>query len=238
MEGEPFDSGGWFDEVMPRPPARSTTTAPRLSLRAPRGATLVAEPRLLDGDHREGERYERADLDGGELAGITLQECVLEGVSLNDTDLRGARFIECAFQDLFAPVFRAPRSSWRETSLRSTRWGSAELYDSTLDSVHLDGGKLDYVNLRAARLTDVLVSGCIIGELDLTGVRATRLALTDCTIGALTLDGAQLRDTDLRTSSFRGIQGIDGLRGATVDEYQLQLLAPFLAESMGLRVEG
>ncbi|MDQ0733891.1 pentapeptide repeat-containing protein [Arthrobacter agilis] len=223
---------------MPRPPARSATNAPRLSLRPPQGVTRVDDPRLLDGDHREGEHYERLALDRQELAGITLQECVLEGVSLDDTDLRGARILECAFEDLFAPVFRAPRSSWRETSLRSTRWGSAELYDSRLDGVHLDGGKLDYVNLRSARLTDVLVSGCIIGELDLTGVRATRLALADCTIGTLTLDGAQLRDADLRTSSFRGIQGIDGLRGVTIDEYQLQLLAPFLAESMGLRIEG
>lgn len=198
----------------------------------------MQEPHLLDGDHREGESYERVSFDGGELAGITLQECLLEGVSFNETELRAARFIECSFRDLFAPVFRAPRSSWRGTSLHSTRWGSAELYDSRFDGVHLDGGKLDYVNLRSSRLTDVLISGCIIGELDLTGGRATRLALKDCTIGTLTLDGAELRDADLRSSSFRGINGLDGLRGATIDEYQLQLLAPFLAESMGLRIEG
>jgi uncharacterized protein YjbI with pentapeptide repeats len=212
--------------------------APKLALRAPRDVTRVQAPGLLDGDHREGELYERESLDALDLAGITLQECVLTGVSLNDTELRGARFMECVFTDLFAPVFRGARTSWRETSLSGTRWGSAELYDSRLDSVHFDGGKLDYVNLRSAQLTDVLLTGCIIGELDLTGVRATRLALQDCTIGTLTLDGARLRDTDLRTSTFRGINGPDGLRGATVDDYQLQLLAPFLAESMGLRVEG
>ncbi len=220
----------------PRP--RGATQAPHLSLRPPQGMTVVAEPRLLDGDHREGEHYERLALDRRDLAGITLQECILDGVSLDDTELRGARFIECAIEDLFAPVFRAARSSWRETSLRSTRWGSAELYDSRFDGVHLDGGKLDYVNLRSSRLTDVLISGCIIGELDLSGARATRVALQDCTLGTLTLDGAQLKEVDLRTSSFRTINGLDGLRGATVDDYQLQLLAPYLAESMGLRVEG
>ncbi|MEC5200017.1 uncharacterized protein YjbI with pentapeptide repeats [Arthrobacter sp. PL16] len=217
---------------------RSTTTAPRLSLRPPRAVSRVEEPRLLDGDHREGEHYERLMLDGEDLAGITLQECILEGVSLNDAELRGARFIECSFEDLYAPVFRASRSSWRETSLKSTRWGSAELYDSRLDGVHLDGGKLDYVNLRSSQLSDVLISGCIIGELDLTGGKATRVSLQDCTVGTLTLDGARLKDVDLRTSSFRSINGLDGLRGATIDEYQLQLLAPFLAESMGLRIEG
>ena len=223
---------------MPRKSVRSTTIAPKPALRSPRNVVRVEAPDLLDGDHREGELYEREAFDALDLAGITLQECVLDGVSLNDTDLRGARFMECTFTDLFAPVFRAPRTSWRETSLRGTRWGSAELYDSRLDAVHLEGGKLDYVNLRSAQLTDVLVSGCIIGELDLTGVRATRVAFQDCTIGTLTLDGARLKDTDLRSSTFRGLNGLDGLRGATVDDYQLQLLAPFLADSMGLRVEG
>jgi uncharacterized protein YjbI with pentapeptide repeats len=220
------------------PRSTRTTLAPRLSLRHPRNTVLIDDPRLLDGEHREGEHYRRAALDGMDLAGITLQECLLEGVTLNDTELRGSRFLECSFEDLFAPVFRAARTSWRDTSLRGTRWGSAELYDGRLDAVHLDGGKLDYVNLRSAQLTDVLVTGCIIGELDLTGSRATRVALQDCTVGILTLDGAQLKDVDLRTSSFRSINGLDGLRGATIDEYQLQLLAPFLAESMGLRVEG
>lgn len=222
---------------MPPRPTRGTTNAPRLSLQPPGGLTRVEAPELLDGDHREGEHYGKLVLDGEDLSGITLQECLLEAVSLNDADLRGARFLGCSFEDLFAPVLRAPRSTWRGTSLRGTRWGSAELYDTRLDGVHLDGGKLDYVNLRSARLTDVLVSGCIIGELDLTGARATRLALADCTIGTLTLDGARLADVDLRTSSFRGINGLDGLRGATIDEHQLLMLAPFLAEGMGLRVE-
>lgn len=223
---------------MPPRSARTSTEAPRLALHAPSNLTRVDDPVLLDGEHREGELYARAVLDAGDLAGITLQECLLQNVSLDGTELRGARFLECSFEDLFAPVFRASRTSWRETSLRGTRWGSAELYDSRFDAVHLDGGKLDFVNLRGARLTDVLISGCIIGELDLTGCTATRVALQDCTVGTLTLDGARLRDTDLRTSSFRTINGIDGLRGATIDDGQLLLLAPFLAESMGLRVEG
>lgn len=224
-------------DTVPRT-SRKATEAPRLDLREPEDVTRVVEPVLLDGEHREGELYERESLDSLDLTGITLQECVLTGVSLNDTDLRGARFLECTFTDLFAPVLRAARTSWRETLLRGTRWGSAELYDSVLDGVHLDGGKLDHVNLRGARLADVLVSDCIIGELDLTGVRATRVAFRDCTVGTLTLDGASLTDVDLRTSSFRGIHGLDGLRGATIDDRQLQELAPLLAASMGVRVEG
>ncbi len=36
--------------------------------------------------------------------------------------------------------------------------------------MHINGSKLDFVNLRNAALTDVLLSNCIIGELDLGSV--------------------------------------------------------------------
>ena len=47
------------------------------------------------------------------------------------------------------------------------RLGSAELYESGWQSVRIDGGKLDFLNLRGSKLTDVLISDCIINELDL-----------------------------------------------------------------------
>ena len=37
--------------------------------------------------------------------------------------------------------------------------------------MRIDGGKLDYLNLRGSKLTDVLISDCIINELDLGSCR-------------------------------------------------------------------
>ena len=41
-------------------------------------------------------------------------------------------------------------------------------------SVRIDGGKLDFLNLRGAKLTDVLITDCIINELDLGSAAGTQ----------------------------------------------------------------
>ncbi len=186
----------------------------------------------------EGLRFDGESFDGTELQGSTFLECEFSSVSMTDTGLRGARFLECRSAGLFAPVFRAPRATFRDVVLEGSRLGSAELYDNGWNSVHVDGGKLDYVNLRGSRLTDVLFTGCMIEELDLDGVHATRVAFRDCRIGSLNLTGAVLKDVDLRSTELRSITHLPGLHGATIDDGQLMMLAPLLAANLGLRVEG
>jgi uncharacterized protein YjbI with pentapeptide repeats len=192
---------------------------------------------LHAGDSRDAERYTGAELGGLDLTGITFRECEFRAVSLGDTKLRGATFSECVAADLHAPVFSAPRSSWRDVRIEHSRLGSVELYDATLRSVHFDGCKLDFVNLRNAVLTDVLISNCIVDELDLSTATVRRLELQNCRIGTLDVANARLTDADLRSSDFGAIHGVEGLRGATIDDSQLSLMAPLFAAHIGLIVD-
>jgi uncharacterized protein YjbI with pentapeptide repeats len=120
--------------------------------------------------------------------------------------------------------------------LRNPRLGSAELYDSGWQSVRIEGGKLDFLNLRGGKLTDVLITDCIINELDLGSATATRVSLRGCTIGTLDVTGARLKDFDLRGADFRGISGLGNIAGLVIDDYQLGLLAPLLAAQLGVTV--
>ncbi|MBO0896870.1 pentapeptide repeat-containing protein [Arthrobacter sp. zg-ZUI10] len=199
---------------------------------------LEEAPAPEDAGTFEGLRFDGVSFDGADLQGSTFLECEFSAVTMTDTALRGARFLECRSSGLYAPVFRAPRSTFRDVVLEGSRLGSAELYDNGWNSVHVDGGKLDYVNLRNSKLTDVLFTGCTIEELDLDGVHATRTAFRDCRIGALSLTGAVLQDVDLRSTELRSITYLAGLHGATIDDGQLMMLAPLLAANIGLRVEG
>jgi uncharacterized protein YjbI with pentapeptide repeats len=192
---------------------------------------------LRSGDSREAKRYTGVNFDGRDLTGISFGECEFAGFSLHETKLRGASFSECLAADLHAPVFSAPRSSWRDVQINHARLGSVEAYEATLRSVHIDGSKLDFVNLRNATLTDVLLSNCIIDELDLGSATVQRLELHKCRIGTLNVGGAKLKDVDLRSSDFLAIHGLEGLRGATIDDTQLSQLAALLAAHLGLRVE-
>ncbi|VXB99398.1 Pentapeptide repeat-containing protein [Arthrobacter sp. 9AX] len=211
-------------------------TAPRLSPVVLADLDGDSPPALRRGERHDGGRYSRVQADGLELAGTDFAECEFQGVSFSDTQLRGSSFRDCILAELYAPVFRAARTTWRDVELRNPRLGSAELYESGWQSVRIDGGKLDFLNLRGAKLADVLITDCIISELDLGSAAGTRVALKNCTIGSLDVSGAKLKDFDLRGTEFRSISGLGSLAGAVIDDYQLSLLAPLLAAHLGVTV--
>jgi uncharacterized protein YjbI with pentapeptide repeats len=222
--------------AIPKAPGTAKVTAPRLAPVRLLDLRDDPSPDFRRGDRYDGVRYSRADADGLELSGTDFAECEFDGVSFNETQLRGATFRDCILSELYAPVFTAARSSLRDVEIRNPRWGSAELYESGWQSVRIDGGKLDYLNLRGSRLADVRISDCIINELDLGSATANRVALKNCTIGTLDVTGAKLKDFDLRGTDFRAISGLGSLAGLVIDEYQLGLLAPLLAGHLGVVV--
>jgi uncharacterized protein YjbI with pentapeptide repeats len=224
--------------VAGRPPAASAARviAPRLTPVRLENLTDQPASDFRRGERYDGGRYSRAEADGLELSGTDFAECEFQGASFNDTQLRGSSFRDCIIGELYAPVFRAARSTWRDVELRNPRLGSAELYESGWQSVRIDGGKLDFLNLRGARLADVLITDCIINELDLGSAAGTRVALKNCTLGSLDLGGAKLKDFDIRGTEFRSISCLGSMAGVVVDEHQLGILAPLLAAHLGLTV--
>ena len=192
---------------------------------------------LFSGADVEARRFTDCDFEGRDLTGVAFRECEFHTVSLNDAKLRGVTLSECVASELHAAIFSAPRSAWRDVRIEHSRLGSVELYESSLRSVQFDGSKLDFVNLRNAQLHDVLLSNCIIEELDLGSATVQRLELQNCRIGTLDVTRATLKDVDLRGSDFSVIRGLEGLRGATIDDAQLSLLAPIMAAHLGIIVE-
>ncbi|QWT24607.1 pentapeptide repeat-containing protein [Subtercola sp. PAMC28395] len=192
---------------------------------------------ISPGDYREGELISVKDFTGDDLSGCSFLECRFDSVTLTDAELRGSRFIESVFDAPFAHSLRAARTTWRDVRIERPRWGSAELFDAELESVHLRGGKIDYLNLRGSKLNNVIVEECAITDLDLAGFTGNRVAFVNCRIGTLDATGATCTNVDLRSSEFAGLHGIAGLAGTIIDDGQLLLFAPLLAEHLGLRVE-
>lgn len=166
-----------------------------------------------------------------------LTECAFDRVSIEESQLRGIRVSESTMTSLNAPVLAAPRSTWREVTITGSRIGSAELFEADLSGVRISGSKLGYLNLRGATLTNVIVENCQIDELDLGGAVLKLVAFVDCQFGTLDTTRTRLTDVDLRGTQFSSLIGIEGLRGATIDEQQLAELAPHLAAAAGIRIE-
>lgn len=171
------------------------------------------------------------------LRDARLDSVRLDRVAADEADLRGARLSEVELDQVSLPVVRAARGEWRDVRV-SGRLGSVEAYEAQWRGVHFVGCKLSYLNLRGAELVDVAFTDCVVDELDLMGVSATRVVLVGCRVTHLTVQDATLRDVDLRGADLEVVDGLAGLRGATVSDDQLTRLAPLLASYLGIRVEG
>jgi uncharacterized protein YjbI with pentapeptide repeats len=176
------------------------------------------------------------DLSGIDLEGLGLSESRVSDVSARELRMRSASFAETILERMDTPVVSGASISFRGVVVRDSRLGSAELYDATWQSVQFTGCRLGYLNLRSARLTDLLFTDCTIDELDLSAAVATRVAFRDTSVRTLTLHGARLTDVDLRTLDPGRIDGIEGLRGATLSLDQVRTLAPALAQALGIHI--
>jgi uncharacterized protein YjbI with pentapeptide repeats len=211
--------------------------APRITYTEPTGLTEADAQTLEPHENREGERFDGGDLTDVDLSGASFLECVLDGLTLTGTGLRGSRFVDTRVSATFATSLVAARSTWRRVRVESPRWGSAELFDASLESVTIHGGKIDFLNLRGAKLTDVVIEDAQITELDLAGFTGTRIAVRNCRIDTIDLTRAACVDVDLRDTSFSRINGIEGMRGTILNEIQLAELSPVLAALLGIRIE-
>lgn len=199
---------------------------------------------LAEGD--PDELTAGADLDGVEYADLTrdlleipgsrVLESRFRGVAADEADLAGARLSEVEFERIHVPVVRAARGQWRDVWI-SGRLGAVEAYEADWRSVRFEGCKISYLNLRGAELVDVEFDGCIIEELDLVTTMARRVSLTSTKVGRLDVQHSDLGEVDLRGATFDMIEGIAGLRGTIVSPDQLMLLAPLLADELGLTVQ-
>lgn len=188
------------------------------------------------GDHREGEEFIGADFTGQDLELTSFVACALRRPRLNDTQLRGAHFTETELTDVDAPVLVAPRTSWRSTTVRGSRLGAAELYESSWRCVAVEDSKINYLNARTATWQDVVFSNCVLDELDLAGASLSRVAFPGCQIRTLDLSHARLVDVDLRGAELHALKGLAGLAGAWITADQLVSLAPLLATHLKIHL--
>jgi uncharacterized protein YjbI with pentapeptide repeats len=191
------------------------------------------------------------------LAADTLYDTVhFDGVSFDDADLSGCRFLECALTRVSVTGGQLRRASFTDVYLRDVRlvsagltettWidvqagrsliAGAEAFGSRLRRVVFSGCKLDSVNFRETKFEEVRFEQCVLTDVDFSGATLKKVSfpgsrLTGVKFVRMNLDRADLRGAEL------GIT-VDplSLRGAIVTSTQLAMMAPLLAESMGIVV--
>lgn len=215
----------------------------RPRLKEPVLAPLVL-PELEDGDPQalqwEGRcelmRFDGVDVSGRDLSGIEFTECELVRLSAHETRLRGARLLETRIERMVSPALNAPGCTLRGVELVGSRLGAVELHDAEVRQLLVEDSRIDWLNLRAGRMHDVVFRNCRFGELDLAGLAAERVAFEGCTADSVQFRDAILRHVDLRGLDMAAVSGLEGMKGAVISPEQSMRLTPIFAEHFGLLV--
>lgn len=225
-----------FAATVVRMPRRATPTPPQLrTLHLPE--LTAGDPSML----RAHGTYEALSFTGDDLTGVDLSSVGFTGCSfaeLNTIELEAtsARFTDSRLHHLDIPTVSAAYAALRGVVLEDSRLGVLQCIEGTWDSVRVRNAKIGYVSLRGATVRDVQFTGCVIDELDLTAAQVRRLSFDDTEVSTLDASGATLADVDLRAVDLPDITGLAHLRGATINDFQLQQLAPAMAEQLGIHV--
>jgi uncharacterized protein YjbI with pentapeptide repeats len=166
-------------------------------------------------------------------------ECI--DVVLRDPDMSGAELRDCRF---------------RGTAFRNPNLATATILGGSLTLVALEGGRLtglrvaeaevrdvvwrgcgaDMATFRHARLLHVTFQDCSLREADFAGMRGELVRFTGCDLRGASFHHADLARCELRGCRLDDIDGVEGLRGASLELDQLIDLAPALAQAMGIGV--
>ncbi|MEW1954678.1 pentapeptide repeat-containing protein [Terrabacter sp. NPDC080008] len=186
--------------------------------------------------HHDGVRFEGTDFTGAHAEGHTFLECSLVGATLDEAHLAGSRWSECEWERVGGVGLNLAEASIVETTVEGCRLAAVSAWSSTWRDVTVRGGKVDFLNLRGARLKDVAFVDCVVGELDLQEASIDGLTFEGCTLVAPTFGRGTYAGLDLSGATLRSPVGLAALKGATLSRTQVIDLADALAAELGIRV--
>jgi uncharacterized protein YjbI with pentapeptide repeats len=181
----------------------------------------------------------------------------VDGLTVTDVDVSGARFMECAvtrttfecggfrrvrFIDTWFHETRVvgtdlAESNWQDVTFLGGVLAGPQLYGAELTRVVFQGCKLDSLNLREARLSDVRFDDCVLADVDFGGATLRRVTFPGSRLTGVDFSRVTLEKVDLRGAELGLSGGAECLRGATISAAQLLDLAPVFATSLGITVK-
>jgi uncharacterized protein YjbI with pentapeptide repeats len=190
----------------------------------------------------DGDDYDTVHVDGRtvtdvNVSGARFMECAITGTTIDGGRFRRTRFIDTWFHKTRIVGADLAESGWQDVTFLGGVLAGPHLHGAELARVVFQGCKLDAVNFRDARLSDVRFDDCLLRDVDFAGAELRRVAFPGSRLSGVNLSRVTLDKVDLRGAELGLTGGAECLRGATISPAQLLDLAPLLAASLGITVE-
>lgn len=186
---------------------------------------------LLESAHVVGSEVSKLDIAAGDLNGVLIEKSTLSWSQLprlngRDVDIRKSDLSNVGMSN--ASLNRVVVSDCR---MSGVDFSQAQLHDAVFKAC-----KLDMANFRFASLRRVIFIDCQLVEADFLGASLYDVTFESSQLERTVFEKAVCKKVDLRTSELTAISGWGSLKGATIDGAQLTMIAPYLANALGLTV--
>lgn len=185
----------------------------------------------LESAHVVGSEADKLDITAGDLSGVLIEKSTLAWSQLprlngRDVDIRKSDLSSIGISN--ASLNRVVFSDCRMSGFDASQ---AQLHDVVFKAC-----KLDMANFRFASLRRVVFIDCQLVEADFLGASLYDVTFESSQLERTVFEKAVCKKVDLRTSDLIDISGWGSLKGATIDGAQLTMIAPYLANALGLTV--
>lgn len=208
----------------------STPTINKATLDAADIGTLKPEARLeqaiLSGDG-VGLRAPNISIEESVFERALLIEAKLEKLGLRDVELKACDF----------SAAHCSESSLVRVHFNGGRMTGVDFSRSTLQDVVFEDCKLDMANFRFAKLTRVKFVNCMMNETDFQVAELKEVAFAGCHLEKVEFGQSKIKQVDVRSSQLYDIRGWQSLKGLIVDSTQLVVIAPQLANELGIVIK-
>ncbi len=202
------------------------------------GPTTAFTGTLRPEEDYDALSFQGLDLTGARGASARFLECVVDGCDLTSAHLAGSRWTESSWTRARGVGTDLSEASLVDVSVIDARFGALAAYGSRWRRVDVNGGKIEFLNLRGATLREVRFEDCLLLEPDFADATLTDVTFAGCTLVGAQLQGARLTKVDLSEARLVEPKGLTSLGGATISRGQLLELADAFADQLGIKVSG
>lgn len=188
---------------------------------------------VLDTVHVDGKSF-----DDVEAGGSRVSESALTSVVFAGGRMRRARFTDVWAHSVRWVATDLAETAWMDVEVVAGSLAGLEMFSSAMRRVVFHNCKLDSVNLRAADLRDVTFADCLLRDVDFGGAGLDGVSFPGSDLDGVRFPRARMKNVDLSGAVRLEIsEGIDALRGATINNVQMMDLAPVFAQVLGIGIK-
>lgn len=181
--------------------------------------------------------FERAEFDDPHVPNVRFLECAFRQVSISGGKMPRASLRDVWARDVRLTGTNLAESGWLEVTVIGSSLAGVQVFGADLRRVVFSGCKLDSVNFRASRLTDVTFDRCVLRDVDFLGATLTRCSFPGSQLARADFSKVTMDRTDLRGAELGLIIDANSLRGAIISSGQLAVVAPVLAQTLGIIID-